>query len=150
MSQVQNGVRVRVGYTLRYDGPEGEIIEETRDNEPLDFIYGKGEMLPKFEEAMHGLSESATFTVKILAEDAYGEEREELYREFAKSEFIADGEWDEEMFQEGMVVPMQTPDGQVIEGIIAEVKLNSVVLDFNHPLAGEDLYFEGTVLKIGE
>jgi FKBP-type peptidyl-prolyl cis-trans isomerase SlyD len=70
--------------------------------------------------------------------------------EFPKEMFIGEeGEFDEDMFQEGEVVPMQTPDGQEVVGVVAEVKLNSLVIDFNHPLAGQDLYFEGEIIAVG-
>jgi FKBP-type peptidyl-prolyl cis-trans isomerase SlyD len=62
--------------------------------------------------------------------------------------FIEDGELDEEIFQEGEIIPLESPDGDIIEGVVCEVKLNSIVLDFNHPLAGEDLLFEGTVVSV--
>jgi FKBP-type peptidyl-prolyl cis-trans isomerase SlyD len=62
--------------------------------------------------------------------------------------FIEDGELDEEIFQEGEIIPLESPEGDIIEGVVCEVKLNSVVLDFNHPLAGEDLFFEGSVVSV--
>jgi FKBP-type peptidyl-prolyl cis-trans isomerase SlyD len=62
--------------------------------------------------------------------------------------FLEDGEIDEDMLQEGEVIPLESPEGDIIEGVVCEVKLNSVVLDFNHPLAGEDLLFEGSVVSV--
>ncbi len=149
--KAENGKKIDVHYVLHIDGPEGEIVEKTTEGEPLEFILGQDPMLPKFEAAVHGLAVGDKFTVAIACADAYGNEDEELFMEFPKSEFLGeDGELDEELFAEGEVVPMQTEDGQVVHGVIAEVKLNSVVIDFNHPLAGEDLYFEGEVVAIGD
>jgi FKBP-type peptidyl-prolyl cis-trans isomerase SlyD len=145
---VSQGKTVKVHYILKYDGPDGDLIEQTRDEEPLEFVFGQGDMLPKFEEAIGGLKVDDTFTVFIPAIDAYGEEHEEYFREFEKSEFMADEEWDDELFQVGEMIPMQAPDGEVVQGMVAEVKLNSIILDFNHPLAGEDLYFEGKVVGV--
>lgn len=143
--KISRGSKVAVSYTLRSDGPEGELIEQTRENEPLEFIFKEDPMLPKFENTLEGLSSGDKFTVSIDAKDAYGEEQEELFVEFPKSHFLVDGEYDEEMLAEGEIIPMEGPDGEIIEGVVCEVKLNSIVLDFNHPLAGENLYFEGKV-----
>jgi FKBP-type peptidyl-prolyl cis-trans isomerase SlyD len=146
---ITKGSRVAVHYILRADGPEGEIIEETRTEEPLEFVIGDGEMLQKFEEALVGLEKGADFTIAIAAEDAYGEEQENLYGEFPKSEFINDeGVMDDELFEEGEIIPMETPEGDVIEGMVVEVKQDSIILDFNHPLADTDLYFEGKVVDV--
>jgi FKBP-type peptidyl-prolyl cis-trans isomerase SlyD len=147
--KIENGKNVEVHYTLHVDGPEGEVVEETTTDEPLRFAFGVDPMLAKFEKALEGLSAGDSFTVAISCDDAYGQEDEELFMEFPKEEFIDDdGEWDEELFAEGEVVPMQTPDGQTVQGVVAEVKLNSVVIDFNHPLAGENLFFEGKILSV--
>lgn len=70
--------------------------------------------------------------------------------EFPKSDFIGDdGEMDDELFEVGEVVPMTTDEGEEVYGVVVEVKLNSLIIDFNHPLADEDLYFKGKIEKIG-
>lgn len=138
-------------YTLHLDGPEGEIVERTTEEEPLRFVLGEDPMLPKFEEAVSGLSAGESFIVSIPCSDAYGEEDNELFMEFPKSEFLGDdGELDDELFAVGEVIPMQTQEGQVVHGIVTEVKLNSLVIDFNHPLAGENLYFEGRLVLVSD
>jgi FKBP-type peptidyl-prolyl cis-trans isomerase SlyD len=147
--KISQGTKLAVNYVLRADGPEGELIEETLPGEPLRFVMGEDPMLPKFEEALMGLTAGEKFKISISAADAYGEEDENLYIEFPKSHFIIDGEIDEDMFEEGEVVPMEGPEGEELEGVICEVKLNSVVIDFNHPLAGENLFFEGEVVEVG-
>ncbi|MDZ4824067.1 MAG: FKBP-type peptidyl-prolyl cis-trans isomerase [Flavobacteriales bacterium] len=149
--KISNGKKVEVHYTLRADGPEGEIEEQTTAEEPLSFIFGSDSMLPKFEAALHGLSAGEKFTIFIPCAEAYGDESDEHLLEFPKSEFIGDdGEMDEELFEVGEVVPMSTPDGNTIYGVMTEIKLNTVIIDFNHPMAGDDLYFEGEVLSVSE
>ncbi len=146
--KITKGSKIAVNYILRADGPEGELIEETLPDDPMRFVLGEDPMLPKFEQALMGLQAGEKFKVSIVAEEAYGEELENLFVEFPKSDFIEEGELDEEIFQEGEIVPMQTPDGEMVEGVVCEVKLNSIILDFNHPLAGEDLFFEGEVVEV--
>ncbi|MFM7104438.1 MAG: hypothetical protein ACKOW8_02880, partial [Flavobacteriales bacterium] len=65
-----------------------------------------------------------------------------------KSKFMADGEWDEESLIEDEIVSIESEEGQELQGLIVEVKLTSVLVDFNHPLAGENLFFSGEVLKV--
>mgnify|MGYP003894376971 CR=1 FL=1 len=127
---------------------EKELIEETRDDDPMRFVYGQDAMLAKFEEALLGLSAGDSFTISIPCADAYGDEQENLFIEYPKSTFLEDGEIDEEMLQEGEIIPLESPEGDIIEGVVCEVKLNSIILDFNHPLAGEDLLFEGSVISV--
>lgn len=146
--KITKGSKISVNYRLCADGPDGELIEETRKDEPMEFTMGDDPMLPKFEAALMGLEAGQSFKISIPAVDAYGEEQENLFVEFPKSDFMEDGELDEEMFQEGEIVPMETPEGEIVEGVICEVRLNSIILDFNHPLAGEDLYFEGMVVAV--
>lgn len=147
--KIEAGKQVELQYILRVDGPQGEIAEQTELEEPLKFVYGSDPMLPKFEEALLGLSAGDKFTIMIQCADAYGDESEEHFVEFPKSEFVGeDGELDEEIFQIGEVLPMNTPDGDVVYGVIDEIRLNSIVIDFNHPMAGEDLYFEGEITSV--
>jgi FKBP-type peptidyl-prolyl cis-trans isomerase SlyD len=146
--KITKGSKISVQYKLHADGPDGELIEETRPGEPLEFIMGEDPMIPKFENALMGLIAGDQFKINIVAAEAYGEEDENLFVEFPKSNFIEEGEIDDELFQEGEIIPMETPDGELVEGVVCEVKLNSIILDFNHPLAGEDLYFEGEIVAV--
>lgn len=147
--KIESGKTVHVHYTLHVESPTGEVVEETFGGEPMIFTYGEDQMLPKFEEALLGLSAGDKFKISIPCAEAYGQEEEDFYMEFPKSEFIDEsGEFDEDLFAEGEVVPMQTPDGHTVQGVISEVKLNSVIIDFNHPLAGEDLFFEGEIVEV--
>jgi len=149
--KAEKGKQVDVHYVLHIDGPEGEVVEKTTDGDPLRFVLGEDPMLPKFEGAVDGLEAGSRFTLSITCADAYGEEEADLFMEFPKSEFFGDdGTLDEELFAEGEVIPMQTQDGQVVHGVVAEVKLNTIVIDFNHPLAGENLYFDGEVVAVAE
>jgi FKBP-type peptidyl-prolyl cis-trans isomerase SlyD len=146
---IQKGSQVSLHYRLYFDGFGEELVEETEENNPLEFIVGSGEMLALFEEAIMGKDSGDQFEIFIPCNQAYGPDDEDAYIELDKSEFIGDdGEWDEELLEVGEVVPMLTEDGEEVYGVITEVKLNSVVVDFNHPLAGEDLYFKGVIVSV--
>ncbi len=146
--KIAPGKHVAVHYTLYAIGEDKEVIEETREDDPMHFVFGQDPMLPKFENGLLGLSPGDSFTISIPCEEAYGQEQENLFIEYPKSMFLEDGELDEEIFQEGEIIPLESPEGDIIEGVVCEVMLNSVVLDFNHPLAGEDLLFEGSVVSV--
>lgn len=149
--KISEGKEVSVHYRLRTDAPDGEIAEQTTPDEPLRFVFGRDAMLPKFENALRGLSSGDRFSLFIPCAEAYGEESDEHLLEFPKSDFMdEDGEMDDEIFEIGEVVPVETDDGNTVWGVVTELKLNSIVLDFNHPLAGDDLYFEGEVLDVRE
>ncbi len=139
---------VSVSYEL-YVGSEDEreLMEEATAERPLEFIYGLGMMLPDFEKELFGLSVGDTFDFVLTSEQAYGERSEEAVQELPRDIFLNEqGEFDAEIVFEGATLPMYTPDGQTVQGSVLEVRDDVVVMDFNHPLAGETLHFIGKVL----
>lgn len=148
--KIEAGRKVLVEYTLYLDNPEGEILEETSQEEPFVFTFKEEAMLDEFERRLEGLSVGDKFSFAVKCEDAYGPELEEAVVEFAKSLFEVDGVVDEEAIAEGEVVDMEDDEGETHQGIVIETKDVSVVIDFNHPLAGCDLYFDGKVLEVSE
>jgi len=139
---------VTLSYILRSDDKSGDIIEQTSESTPLKFVYGIGAMLPMFEFNLAGLKQGDNFEMKLDAKDAYGEIDEEAVVELSKDIFVVDGVFDEERFTIGNHVPMQTSNGERINGTIVNVDENSLTMDFNHPLAGIDLHFEGNIIEV--
>lgn len=135
-------------YQLFYDGPDGELIEETREGEPFIFVFKQDRMLDNFEEELEGLEPGDKFSFGITSEDAYGPYHEKAVVEFSKETFKVDGVIDEEALKVDTLVPMEDENGNSIDGIVLENRPETVVLDFNHPLAGEDLYFDGSVVSV--
>lgn len=89
--KIENGKEVEVHYTLHVgSNAEGEIVEQTYGSEPMRFVFGQDPMLPKFEEAIQGLAAGEKFTIAIACADAYGQEDDEFFIEFPKSDFIDD------------------------------------------------------------
>ncbi len=139
---------VRVSYELYVGGEnERELMEEATAERPLEFIFGMGMMLPDFEQQLFGLAVGDSFDFVLTSEQAYGERTEDAVQELPKSIFVnAQGEFDAEVVVEGATLPLQTHDGQVVQGSVLEITDEVVVMDFNHPLAGETLHFIGKVL----
>ena len=146
---IKEGATDEVNYELFIDDENGELVETTLEHGPMKFTYKVDPMIEGFEKGLAGLNVGDEFRISIPCAEAYGEEQEEYFMEFPKSEFMEeDGEFDEELFAVGEVIPMQTPEGHQVQGVVEEVKLNSVVIDFNHPLAGENLFFKGHVVSV--
>jgi FKBP-type peptidyl-prolyl cis-trans isomerase SlyD len=141
---------VTLSYILRADGYEGEVIEQTSKETPLKFVFGLGQMLPTFESNLSGLKQGDDFEMTLSASDAYGEIDEEAIVDLPKEIFFIDGTFDEERFQPGSQIPMQTSTGQRMNGTILELNDETLKMDFNHPLAGIDLHFKGNIIEVRE
>ncbi len=141
---------VTLSYVLRLNGFEGEIVEETSEDKPLEFIFGTGRMLQMFEEKLEGLKVGEDFNFKLTADEAYGQVNEEAKVEIPKNIFEVDGKIDEDLIKVGNMVPMQDAQGNRLNGIVLDITDENVKMDFNHPLAGDDLYFAGSITEVRE
>lgn len=140
-------------YELFVDGEiegELELMEKATEQQPLNFIYGVGMMLPKFEENLFGMEAGSAFDFTINNEDAYGEYDDESVLDLDRAIFEIDGKLDEEMIFEGNVVPLMDNEGNRINAQIVSVNDTHVKVDLNHPLAGENLHFKGKVIEVRE
>ncbi len=150
MLEIGKYAMVTLTYDLRVDDENGEVVEQATETQPLEFLYGAGAMLPKFESQLAGLREGEPFTIKLSKNDAYGEVNEEAVVELPKHVFLVNGKFDEELITVGNTVPMMSSNGQRLNGLVMEVNDEVVTMDFNHPLAGEDLFFAGKVMAVRE
>lgn len=142
---------VAVTYDLYVgEGEERELMEKATREVPLKFIYGTGSMIQAFEDALMGLESGAAFDFTITPENVYGEYNEDYVLDLPKNIFEVDGKFDSEMIQEGNTVPMMDSNGNRMNGSVLEVRDDVVVMDFNHPLAGETLHFKGEVIDVHE
>lgn len=141
---------VTVTYDLRIEDMEGELVEQATRENPLRFLFGAGMMLPKFESNISGLKRGEHFEILLSSKEAYGEVNEDAIVDLPKQVFLIDGKFDGELVQVGNHVPMMSSNGQRLNGVVVEVNDEAVKMDFNHPLAGEDLFFSGSVLEVRE
>jgi FKBP-type peptidyl-prolyl cis-trans isomerase SlyD len=141
---------VSLVYELREKNADGRIIEALDYNRPLTFIFGTGKLLPAFESNIDSLSEGADFSFGLNAETAYGEKREEMIVNVPISVFEVDGKIDEKICIVGNEVPMMDGDGNSLRGVINEINSEHVVMDFNHLMAGLDLFFSGKITNVRE
>ncbi|HWI91482.1 MAG TPA: peptidylprolyl isomerase [Flavisolibacter sp.] len=141
MQQAQQGDKVKVHYhgTLR----TGETFDSSEGREPLEFEVGSGQVIKGFDEGVKGMTVGEKKKVEIPVGDAYGEKSQDLLIEFPKEQFPAD------MTPEvGQQLMMSNGSGQSFPVIIKEVREDSVLLDANHPLAGQELVFDIELVEI--
>lgn len=142
---------VSVTYDLNVGGEDDlELMESATEERPLQFIFGTDSMLPAFEEELKGLETGSKFQFTLEPKHAYGEYVEENVVELPKNIFEIDGKFDGEYVKEGVTLPMMGANGERMNGSVLEVKEEVVVMDFNHPLAGETLHFSGEVIDVHE
>jgi FKBP-type peptidyl-prolyl cis-trans isomerase SlyD len=148
MMEIAKNRMVTLTYDLRLDDQNGDMIEQAPADRPLKFIYGAGQMLPKFEAQLAGLKQGENFEISLTMYDAYGEVNEDAIVELPKNVFMVDGNFDDDLIKVGNSVPMMTGDGQRLNGMVLDIQDEVVKMDFNHPLAGEDLHFLGEILEV--
>lgn len=132
---------VTLDYTLTLDN--GEVADSTQDGRPLRFLAGSGELLPAFEEALLGLTAGDKLSLTLSPEDGYGEYDEEAFEEVDIENFPS-----REGLEPGTAIEVHDADGETYVAYISEVHDDTVILDYNHPLAGETLHFQVTVLEV--
>lgn len=141
MQQVKKGDKVQVHYHGRLN--DGTTFDSSEGRQPLEFEVGTGQVIPGFDEGVMGMSVGDKRTVNIPADQAYGQKQEELVMEFPKERFP------EDMTPEvGMQLMMHNGNGQQFPVTIIDVKEDTVVLDANHQLAGQDLTFDIELVNI--
>jgi peptidylprolyl isomerase len=141
MQQVKNGDKVKVHYHGKLRS--GETFDSSQGKDPLEFTVGGGQVIKGFDDGVKGMQVGDKRTVEIEVGDAYGEKNEDMIIEFPKAQFPPD------MNPEaGMQLMMNNGEGQQFPVVIKEVKEDTVLLDANHPLAGQDLIFDIELVEI--
>jgi len=138
--KIEDGCTVTIDYTMTID--DGEIIDSTKDTDPLSYTQGEGEIIAGLEKMLAGMEKGGTLEVDISAAEGFGETDPEALIEIPKSDLPP------EAMKTGAELQGEGPQGQTIAGRVIEVKENSAVVDFNHPMAGKDLHFSITIVDV--
>lgn len=141
---------VSMTYILTENDVNGNLIQEVTKAQPFVVLFGAGTLLPKFENELEGLKAGDTYGFPIDSKEGYGEVNPQAVVELDKKIFEVDGKIDEEMLKVGNTIPMQNDQGHPLNGLVTEIKTDKVVMDFNHPLAGVNLYFTGEIIDVRE
>lgn len=145
---IEKGKVVTLTYELKEKNQSGELLQKVERKEPMAFLFGQGILIPKFENNILGLSKGDIFSFDIPHQEAYGAFDQNAILELSKDVFAIDGEIDHEMLVAGNSIPMEDDNGNHFSAYVVEVKDQVVVMDFNHPLAGVDLYFSGEIIDV--
>lgn len=142
MQQIKSGDKVKVHYHGKLTN--GETFDTSDGRDPLEFTVGAGQVIKGFDDALMDMTVGEKKTVQIPVAEAYGERKDDMIVEYPRQEFP------EEMKPEvGMQLNMSDNQGNNFPVVITEVKDEVVILDANHPLAGQDLIFDLEVVSIG-
>ena len=141
-----NVMAVAYGLYVDLDGEE-TLVEECTKERPFQFVTGLGYTFEAFEAALLPLAVGDAFDFVVKAEEANGERDETYVFDVDKSIFYVDGEFPADEIWVGNVVPMLDADGNRLQATVVAVKKDKVTIDLNHPLAGKDLHFKGTVVE---
>lgn len=141
MQQVKSGDTVKVHYHGKLT--DGTTFDSSEGREPLEFEVGSGNVIAGFDSGVTGMQVGEKKTVNIPVDEAYGQVQDDLLMEFPLDRFPADMQP-----EVGMQLNMSNGAGQNFPVVIREVRETSVVLDANHPLAGQDLTFDLELVEI--
>ena len=125
---------VSLDYTLRLD--DEEVIDSSADREPLQFLQGRGQIIPGLEQALYGMAVGDAKDVVVSPADGYGVRDPEAFQVVPHDAFPLDM-----TLEPGMGFRMRDDLGQVVVAYVAAVRPQGVLLDLNHPLADETLHF---------
>jgi len=142
MTKLKTGDKVKVHYvgTLK----EGQVFDSSRDkNQPIEFSIDDGKLLKGFNDAVKDLDVGGKKTISITSEEAYGKYVDEAVITVPKSEFPEGMKYELNGFIQG-----QDDKGRPVQGQVVKIEEESVNLDMNHPLAGEDLKFEIELVEV--
>ena len=141
MAEAKTGDTVKVHFTGKLD--DGTVFGSSIDNEPLEFTIGEDEIIQGFEQAVVGMSPGESKTATVLADQAYGPHNEEMV-------LVVDRNQIPEHLKPkvGQQLEVRQADDQTIVVTVTDVSEENVTLDANHPLAGEDLFFDIQLMEI--
>lgn len=141
MPKAKAGDNVKVHYTGKLT--DGTVFDSSEGRDPLEFEIGAGMMIKGFDAAVEGMEVGDKVTKEIVAEEAYGEARQDLVFDVPKSNLPEDLKP-----EVGQQLAMTQPNGQQVPVTVAKVEDEKVIIDANHQLAGKDLVFDIELVEI--
>jgi FKBP-type peptidyl-prolyl cis-trans isomerase 2 len=134
---IESGKTVALTYTLKLE--DGSVVQSNKDAEPLKYVQGENQILPALERELEGMEVDDEKTVELEADDAYGDVDPDAFKEVPREQIP------ETARRVGAQLSAEGYKGAIR---VAEIKDDTVVLDFNHPLAGKNLRFDVRVVAI--
>ena len=139
---ISTGRKVSIQYTLRME--DKAVIDTNVGSKPLTYIHGSHQIIPGLEKALEGMNIGDIKQVTVKPEEGYGVINKEAFLEVKKEQVPSDA------LKIGAELQGQDAAGRIIHARVTEIKKQTVMLDFNHPLAGKTLHFDVKVLDVQE
>lgn len=141
MTEVKPGDKVRIHYTGTL--ADGSVFDSSEGRDPLEFTVGSGQIIPGLDKAIPGMTVGHKKTVVAIADEAYGQPDPNARQAVPRGQIPP-----EIPLEVGLMLEMRTPNGQSMPVTVVEITEDSVTLDANHRLAGEDLTFAIELIEI--
>jgi FKBP-type peptidyl-prolyl cis-trans isomerase SlyD len=151
--QISNSKVVTITYELTVTDSDGEkeLVEIVEQDEPMAFIYGMSGLPEAFEDKLEGLVVNDSFDFSLPADDGYGQYDTEAVVELPINLFKDEkGNEIEGLLEEGNIIPMTDDKGSHLNGKILAINPETITVDFNHPLAGKEMSFKGSIMDVRE
>lgn len=139
--KIEKGSVVAIDYSLHLG--DGKVIDASAPDDPLTYLHGEGQIVPGLEQALVGLAPGDARQVVVSPEEGYGPHDPQAVQEVPRTAFPK-----EIRPEVGMELMAQGPGGEPVPFVVRDVKLETVVVDMNHPLAGKTLHFDVTIREI--
>ncbi|MGM0533288.1 MAG: FKBP-type peptidyl-prolyl cis-trans isomerase [Campylobacterota bacterium] len=139
----ENEKVVGIEYELRVEGDD-QVVDSNMGQKPLEFIFGKGQIIPGLEKELEGLQEGESKEVQVAPDEAYGEYNPEAIQDLPLEQFSGID------LQKGMTLYGQGQNGETVQVVVKDFDDQNVTIDHNHPLAGKNLNFAVTVASVRE
>ena len=139
--KVKKNSLVRISYKMWLD--DGEVVDSTADDRPLEFICGRGDIIPGFERELIGMLPGQCKQFVVNPEDAYGARDPSLVTELPKAGFPSDRN-----LEKGECFSYRSDQGAELRYRVVDVKSDVIVADFNHPFAGKPLHYDVRVVEV--
>ncbi len=142
MTTIAHNSAVTLHFTIKLK--DGSVADSTHNGgKPAKLVIGDGSLSDNFEQHLIGMQAGQNRAIELTAEDAFGQPNPDNIHHMDRAKFIGDTE-----VEVGTIMAFSGPDGMEIPGIITDIAGDSVTVDFNHPLAGQDVIFDVEILSV--
>ncbi len=142
MTTINQNSAVTLHFTIKLK--DGSVADSTHNlGKPAKFVMGDGSLSENFEQCLIGMEAGQNQAIELVADDAFGQPNPDNIHHMDRAKFIGESE-----VEVGTIMAFSGPDGIEIPGIITEIAGDSVTVDFNHPLSGQDVIFDVEILSV--
>lgn len=138
---IGEGMQVTLHFALKLNN--GEVVDSTFEKEPAQFVFGDGNLLEGFEQALIGLTEGEKKSFTIQPENGFGQTNPNNIQEIPRDQFGEEIE-----LEQGLMLSFADAQNAELPGVVTEFDEKSVTVDFNHPLAGKEIQFDVEIIGV--